>query len=90
MASLGQLLDIDMKPMWMKNLLINDIKERMKHQKLVIQLDFLNLCISKGVAPLEIVKLAKKTGDAKTRFRKFVIFFSKIQIFERFSWKNLI
>ena len=60
-ASIGYLLDIELKPMWMKNLLINDIKERMKHQNLNVQRDFLNLCINKGICPPEIVKLAKQS-----------------------------
>ena len=74
-ASIGSLLDVEMKPTWMKNLLINGIKERMKHKNLSVQKDILNLCISIGVCPPGIVKLAKQTvtshklGNASKRQR---------------------
>ena len=60
-TSIGTILSIDMKPMWMKNKLIDDIKERMRLQNLSVQRDFLNMCVTKGLAPADIQCLAKRT-----------------------------
>ena len=70
-VTIKQILQIEMKPKWMENILIREIKEGVKHQKLVARKDFLDQCIRRTICPSEIVAIARIVeGQDRSRNRK--------------------
>ena len=70
-VTIKQILHMEMKPKWMENILIREIKEEVKHQKLVSRKDFLDQCIRRTICPSEIAAIAKKVdGQDRGRNRK--------------------
>ena len=57
-----QVLNTESKPKWIESLILSNLKQGLKYQKLVIQKDFLDLCARKKVCPPEILALAKRVG----------------------------
>ena len=60
MSSIMNLLTVERKPIMQKNLLITDIKNRIKQVGLSSRRDFLRTCLNKGLATGEIISLAKR------------------------------
>ena len=61
-----QVLNIESKPKWIESLILSNLKEGLKYQKLVIQKDFLDLCARRKVCPPEILSLARRVGRQGT------------------------
>ena len=67
--NIKQVLNKELKPKWTESILISNIKLGLKYQKLVIQKDFLDLCVRRKVCPPEILALAKRVGGQETSER---------------------
>ena len=60
-----------MKPKWMEGILLNEVKEGLKFQKLVSKKNFLEQCIRRTICPSEILAIARKVdGEERNRNRK--------------------
>ena len=71
MASLAQILTCDNKPTNWKNILVKDIKLRIKLLNLYCKKDFLMTCITKSIVTPEIANLAMKiVSETKAKSRQ--------------------
>ena len=65
--NIKQVMNIELKPTWMEKIVLSNLKEGLRYQKLVIQKDFLDLCARRKVCPQEILTLAKRVGRQVSR-----------------------
>ena len=65
-----QVLNIEMKPKRIERIILNEMKEGIKIQKLVIQKDFMETCLRRKICPVEISSLAKKVHQSDGHGRR--------------------
>ena len=53
-------MTIETKPKWNEKILLNEIKEGIRHQKLICRKDFLEQCVRRTLCPSEIMAVAKR------------------------------
>ena len=58
-----QVLNIEAKPKWIEPIILSNLKEGLRLQKLIVQKDFLDLCVRRKVCPPEIMTLARRVGS---------------------------
>lgn len=61
--TLKQVYISELKPMWMIDLLLSEIKQGFKYQRLVSQKDFLDTCIRRSLCTKVIMDIARKVRN---------------------------
>ena len=57
----------ELKPSWMVDLLLREIKQGIRFQRSVIQKDFLEICIRRSICTKEIIDIAKRVMNDTSR-----------------------
>ena len=68
-SAIKQIYHNELKPTWMINILLSEIKQGMRYQRNVIQKDFLEMCIRQSIFTSEIMETAKKVNNDPSRVK---------------------
>ena len=68
-TTLKSIYNSELKPPWMVELLLSELKQGMRYQKLVIQKDFLETCVRRSLCTKEIIDIAKRVKEDVSRIR---------------------